>query len=81
MNQLSFADLLVPKESKPPSVWERMAAGLKSQRMGAVDREEHLRRQIDQLNERRRDEHECSGQCAGKDDQKARARPLVGPLG
>lgn len=49
MNQLSFADLLAPKEGKPPSVWEKMATGLKANRMGANDRVEFLEEQLGRL--------------------------------
>lgn len=58
MDQLSFISALEPKrtEAAPLTKMELLAAGLKAQRMGAVDREEFLTHQIEKMNERRSDE-------------------------
>lgn len=52
MKQLSFADLLVPKEPAPPTILERLAAGLKASRMGANDRLDFLQEQVRRMNQR-----------------------------
>lgn len=51
--QLSFIDFVTVKviEEKTPSPWEKLATGLKASRMGVVDREEHLHRQIERMKE------------------------------
>lgn len=53
--QLTFIDFVTIKvvEETPPSPWEKLAAGLKASRMGAVDREEHLQRQIERMNRKK----------------------------
>jgi hypothetical protein len=58
MDQFSFLSALEPKrtEAAPLTKMELLAAGLKAQRMGAVDREEFLTHQIEKINERRRNE-------------------------
>lgn len=55
MDQLSFISALEPKrmEAAPLTKMELLAAGLKAQRMGAVDREEFLNHQIEKMNEKR----------------------------
>ena len=45
--QLSFLVEIAPEPPKPLSPWELMAAGLKRDRMGVLDREEFLERQIE----------------------------------
>lgn len=58
MDQLDFLSAIEPKriEAAPLTKMELLAAGLKAQRMGAVDREEFLTHQIAKMNERRRND-------------------------
>lgn len=49
--QLSFLETLAPEPSKSPSVWEKLAAGLKRDRMGRLDREDYLVDQVRKLNQ------------------------------
>lgn len=65
MDQLSFLSALQPKqeEGRPLTKMELLAAGLKAQRMGAVDREEFLTHQIEKMNERRRNDIDHRGRA------------------
>jgi hypothetical protein len=51
MEQLSFLSAIEPKrvEAAPASKLEMLAAGLKANRMGAIDREEFLAEQVRRL--------------------------------
>lgn len=51
--QLSFIDLVSPPKEAEPTVWEKLAAGLKANRMGQIDREEYLQEQARKMNERK----------------------------
>lgn len=57
MDQLSFISALEPKreEARPLTKLELLAAGLKRDRMGALDRLERLQSETHKLNERRGD--------------------------
>lgn len=50
-SQLSFIEEITKKDvvDSRCGAWEILAAGLKRERMGAVDRQEHLEKQIERM--------------------------------